>query len=82
MGVATGAEMGVLRIVQTLEETDVEAIARKLGVSARYAESLVNNLVEDGYLELTKGAAYRLTAEGLDVLGPYKMAKGPRYIHA
>ena len=60
MGLATGAETAVLKIIQTLGETDVEAIARKLGVSAKYAESIASNLVADGYLQQTKDA-YRLT---------------------
>ena len=81
MGVATGSEMGVLKIVQTLGEADAATISRKLVVSEKYVASLMSTLVEDGYLQETKGA-YKLTPAGADVLGPYKMARGERYIHA
>lgn len=83
MGVATGREMEILKIVSTLEGVDAATIGRKMVVSLGYAQSLCNSLVEDGYLQESKGI-YRITPAGERVLRPYSVAQwaAGRYIHA
>ena len=83
MGVATGREMEILKIVSTLEAVDAATISRKMVVSLSYAQSLCNSLVEDGYLQENKGI-YKVTPAGERVLKPYSVAQwaGGKYIHA
>lgn len=81
MAIATGRERGILEIVVTLQEVDVATIARKMVVSAEYVSSICSSLVEDGYLQETKGI-YKITPAGERALSPYKVTPGPRFIHA
>lgn len=81
MPIATGRERGILEIVATLKEVDAQTISRKMVVSLDYASGIISSLVEDGYLQETKGV-YRLTPAGEKVLRPYKITTGERYIHA
>lgn len=81
MPYATGKEMAVLTIVQTLEQVDATTISRKLVISQKYAEELIDFLIQDGYLEENKGM-YRITKAGMLALSPYKVSPGVKYIHA
>lgn len=81
MPIATGREMGILKIVSTLQEVDAATISRKLVVSEKYVETLCQALVEDGYLQETKGV-YKISPAGEKALRPYKIAIGEKYIHA
>ena len=83
MGIAPRREMGILKIVSTLEGVDAITIARKMGVSSDYAASLCSTLAQDGYLQEAKGM-YKLTPAGERVLRPYSVEgwAGERFIHA
>lgn len=82
----TGSDIGILKIVQELQEVDVAAISRRMVVSEKYAENLISSLVTGGYLqEEIKGEerkVYKLTREGERVLNPYKESVREKYIHA
>lgn len=82
----TGSDIGILKIVQELQEVDVAAISRRMVVSEKYAENLISSLVTGGYLqEESKGEerkVYKLTREGERVLNPYKESVREKYIHA
>lgn len=81
MGLATGREVAVLRIAQTLQGIDATTIKRKLRVSEKYAEYLIDILVEDGYLKEDKGL-YKVTKAGEVVISPYKVTVGEKWVHA
>lgn len=83
MPLATGKEMAVLKIVQTLEQVDATTICRKLVISQKYAEEIIDFLIQDGYLEESKGKGmYKITKAGMLALSPYKVSPGVKYIHA
>ncbi|MDI6815309.1 MAG: hypothetical protein QMC90_04435 [Dehalococcoidales bacterium] len=63
MGIVTSREMGILKIVLTLEGVDAATIARKMGVPSEYAAALCSTPAQDGYLKETKGV-YKLTPAG------------------
>lgn len=61
-------DMGVLKLMQRLQEVDATTVSRKLRVSQGYADSVIKFLVEDGYLQEIKGV-YKLTSAGQAAAG-------------
>jgi len=71
-----GSERQILKIVKELKETDCEAMARKVGVSAGHVAEICQGLVKDGYLEENSNGKYKLTSEAVKAINPLK-TRGP-----
>ena len=67
-----GNEKQVLKIVEELKEAKENTIARKVGVSTRYASKLCRGLVDDGYLDEISSGNFRLTLKGKNSINPVK----------
>ena len=67
-----GKELQVLAIVKERGESHSAPVARKLGVSPKYTERILQGLAEDGYLDAVGDGRYALTPEGKLTLEPYK----------
>ena len=67
-----GNEKQVLRIVAELKETDNEAIARKIGVSAEYITEICQGLINDGYFIESSNGKYKLTPQALKAISPVR----------
>jgi len=67
-----GNEKQVLKIVEELKEAKENTIARKVGVSTRYASKICQGLVDDGYLEEISSGNFRVTLKGKKSISPVK----------
>jgi len=68
----TGMEKQVLKIVRELEEADKESVARKIGVSERYAAQICQFLIKDGYLIERSKEKYKITERGKKAISSVK----------
>ena len=67
-----GSEKQILRIIAELKETDKEAIARKVGVSAEHVAEICQGLVKDGYLLESSNGIYKLAPPALKAISPVR----------
>lgn len=72
-----GIEKQVLNIIKKLEEAEIESIAFKLGISAKYAAQICSILIKDGYLEAKPNGKFELTLKGEEFTSPRVEARKP-----
>jgi len=63
-----GSERQALKIIGELGRCRTERIARKMAMSAEYADKLCENLLEDGYLSRAGAEEYMLSPRGKNAI--------------
>jgi len=77
-----GTEGQILKIVREMQESDNEAIARKIGITQAYTGVICENLIKDGYLREKAPGKYILTPKSEKEIsrvvcrGPIAVLKG------
>ena len=72
-----GIEKQVLNIIKKMEEVEIESIAFKLGIPAKYAAEICSILVEDGYLKEKPNGKFKLSLKGEEVTSPVVETRKP-----
>ena len=76
----TGTEIQILRIVAWQNGIGTTSVARSMGVSAEYITTIMQGLMEDGYLENTKHCGYAITHKTTKAISPYVGRDGGRQV--
>ncbi|MDO9585599.1 MAG: hypothetical protein Q7I93_03835 [Syntrophales bacterium] len=63
-----GSEKQALKIIKELGSCSPERVARKMAMSAEYADKLCENLLEDGYLSRAGAEEYILSPQGKNAI--------------
>ena len=72
----TGTEIQILRIVAWQNSISTTSVARSMGVSAEYITTIMQGLMEDGYLENAKDCGYVITHKATKAIRPYTGCDG------
>ena len=72
-----GIEKQVLSIIKRLNESEVESIAGKLGISTEYAGQICSILVKDGYLGKKPDDKFKLMLKGKEFASPAIKGRKP-----